>query len=381
MLESYYPMAMTEARDESPTIETFLSERLYTNKNTVRTYRSQLKSYFEFLRISPESYLGRDYKADVSKYYMYLVKEKYTSTAIKGNLNAIRQFICWLDRPAKDLEIWETISRRMRGVQPASEERALTREDMKKILSYADVKSRAMFLVSISSGIREETLVGLLPSDIHLDENPTRIVLRPEIVKGKKKWVTTFISDEAKEALMAWLKVRDAYLQSAVGKCSRNKMVRPKNADDKRIFPMHESVVRDIWLSLVEKAGMAERDPNTNRLKAREHCLRKFFRSHLGNRDLSEFCEGHSDINNLYDKKSDAERGSDYLKCMMNVTIFAVGTGVPTEEFELMKKKIDQQADLIKRLNEGLRNLAMTHSDPAIRKLFEERERGDNLPC
>jgi len=260
----------------------------------------------------------------------------------KNRMNAVKQFLIANDRSIKDLEIWDTIRERIRGAEPVSEEIPLEQKDIYNILQYGDICSKAMFLMMSSSGMRMESLNGLLPSDIHDDETPTRIVLRPEIVKGKKATITTFITPEATDAYHAWMKVRQHWLESAI---KRTTFKGGKKKDDDRVFPMTDVNIRLMWRNMLTKAGYDKRDKKTNRSLCHPHGLRKFFRSWLGNVDLAEHLMGHKGYLSTYRAYSYKALNQEYTKYMNNLNIFSTPVDLSGITNDL-KAKDEQIRDL-----------------------------------
>ncbi len=111
-----------------------------------------------------------------------------------------------------------------------------------------------------------------------LDEgSPYRIKIKGEYSKSGNSRIT-FISKEAVLFLNEWMKVREDYLKSAIGKSH----LYAKNKEDERIFPFEENNAYFIWDNALNKAGYMKKDPQTNRTTLHIHTLRKFFRTRLG---------------------------------------------------------------------------------------------------
>ncbi|MBE3123126.1 MAG: site-specific integrase [Thermoplasmata archaeon] len=328
-------------------MEKFFEKKLLTNPNTKRNYERGVTLFFEAIGKEPETYFknGNDYEADISKFFMAI--QDLPSMSEKNRMNAVKQFLISNDRTIKDLEIWDTIRVRIRGAEPVSEETPLEQKDIYNILQYGDICSKAMFLMMSSSGMRMESLSGLLPTDIHDDETPTRIVLRPEIVKGKKSTVTTFITPEATDAYHSWMKVRSKWLESAI---KRTTFKGGKKKDDDRVFPMTDVNIRLMWRNMLTKAGYDKRDKKTNRSLCHPHGLRKFFRSWLGNADLAEVCMGHKGYLSTYRQYTYKQLGQEYLKQMNNLNIFSKPVNLAGIH-ESLKAKDEQIASLQKQID------------------------------
>jgi len=322
-------------KKEMNIVDKFFTKKLITNENTKRCYEQGVKHYFKAIGKNPDTYFhnGHDIEKDIGDYFLSL--QKYTPWTQKVKMNSLKQFLITFDRDIRDYEIWETISLRLKGTDAITGETPLDKTDIKKILQYGDLCAKAMFTIMASSGCRIESVVGLLPSDIHDNETPTRIVFRPEIVKGKKRSVTSFISKEATEYYQAWMKIRNEYLASAVKRSTFHK----KNADDKRVFPMSDVNARLIWRGMVEKAGYDERDAKTNRLMCHPHSLRKFFRSWLGNVDLSEHLMGHRGYLSTYRQYDYKQLSKEYMKYVSNLLIFETENKDVTDIREQLSEK------------------------------------------
>jgi len=362
---------MIQWSDKMDLIDKFLEKRLITNPNTQRNYRRGIELFFQTMKKDINTYFNNssDYEEDVGKYYLTI--EKAPPMTIKNRINAIRLFINTNDKAARDLDIWDTMKVKLKGAEGVSKEKSLDKEDIKKILQYGDLNAKAMYLIMASSGCRIESIVGLLPSDIHDDEKPTRIHFRREIVKGKKHSITSFITEEATETYHAWMKVRDNYLKTAVKRTS--KRYGRKTAKDDRVFPMTDVNARIIWRNMVTKAGYDKRDPKTNRLTAHTHSLRKFFRSYLHNRDLAEHLMGHRGYLSQYRQYDDNQLAKEYNKVVHNLTIFE--KDVTDERIENLDEQLKDKDKEIEKLQKRIDELDWAVRKLGIKKLVEEDEK------
>ena len=350
--------------DNMDIIDKFFEKKLITTPKTKESYRRGITLFFETIDKKPNTYFNNenDYEGDVGKFYLSL--GKCSPLTIRTYINAIKQFITALDKTTRQLEVWDTISSRLRGADRVSEEIALDQQDLLNILQYSDICSKAIFMMMASSGCRIGEIVQLLPEDIHEDEKPARIVFRAEITK-KKKMRTSFITPEAVSAYKAWKRVRDEWLQNAVNRATRSIEKNPemkqlnKNPNDKRVFPMTTVNVRVMWDTMARKAGYDERDAKTNRLKVHPHSLRKFFRSYLGNVDLAEHLIGHRGYLSTYRAYNEKKLAKEYEKYMNNVSIFERSTDLTGvhEELEVLKKAKREQDQEIFELRQMISEL------------------------
>ena len=83
------------------------------------------------------------------------------------------------------------------------------------------------------------------------------------------------------------------------------------------------------------------------------HCLRKFFRSYLGNIDLAEQIMGHAGYLTVYRDKKKEDIGKEFLKYAKNITIFESSpdlteTHKEMEEIKQENKELKQEMDRIR---------------------------------
>jgi integrase len=323
-------------------IEEFLKNGLYTNKNTIMSYRSHLRKYFNIIDQNPETYFnnGRNYEGDIIKFWEYL-NDKPPMTK-KLFINTVKRFLIRNNKELRNLDIWDTLKSRLKGAEGISEDFIPDNEELKRILLHTDIRTKAVSFIAITSGMRIGEILKLLPSDIHLDENPCRINIRAKVAKNNKRR-TTFITDEAKAVLKEWYRVRDKYLENAIKKCICNAK---KNPDDNRIFPYSNNTIRFSWNLAVKKAGFEEFDSQTNRRKLHFHCLRKFFRSYFGNADFAEHLIGHKGYLSTYRQYNDKQLAKEYVKFTENLLIFETAPDLTNIHKELSEK--EQQINELK---------------------------------
>lgn len=217
-------------------------------------------------------------------------------------------------------------------------DRAPTTEELKKILSYGDLKARALFMFLATSGMRIGETLQIQLNDIDLKHDPGKINIRSTYVKGKKKPRWTFISDECKDLLLAWLESRehinpdgskvieserDRYLRIAV---NRIKGCKPKSLNDNRVFPICDSMARQMWAKLIHKAGCDQRSNETDRFELHIHSLRKFFMSEMKLElpdVIVEAYAGHSKyLDEAYKRYTLQQLAEFYKKGMHRLLIF-----------------------------------------------------------
>lgn len=334
-------------------IEQFLEKRMITTYNTKRIYRMNIQTFFKRIDKDIENYLQKTkhdkIESDLRSVYMQFEKEGRPLLSRRTFFNSIKQFMVTKNPKLKDLEFWNTLKMRLKGAEAETIDFVPNLQDIKTVLSHGSTVSRAMFLILSSSGRRIDELLALTPEDIQTNYSPTRVKVtkgydpsKPDRIKpytkSKSKRIC-FISEEATEAYLTWMKERDDYLRSAVSKMKFDKN-RAKDINDKRVFPMSYFNVLFIWKRLVKKSGLYETDGKTKRLTLHPHCLRKFFRSYLGDADLSEYLMGHasSGLVKVYRNKKIEDLAIQYNQLMHNVTVFEASPDLTGVHQQLKEK-------------------------------------------
>jgi integrase len=365
-------------------ITTFLDRKLITAPSTRRNYRMNVQSYFKILEKDMDHYFKNgytndDYDNDLRKVYKIQQDRGRPDLSTRTYFNSIKQFMVTNDKTLKDLEFWDILKARTRGAEPDSDEAKLNQQDIKTILSHGNAKSRALFLMLASSGRRIGEILALTPDDINTNVHPTTINIRKGLerktTKTKQKTIC-YISDEATEAYKTWMKERDRYLASAMRKSHLIK----KDGNDPRVFPMsyHNALV--IWKVLLMDAKVVEIEPfldkwtgqmnrrvkkkhKGDRILMHPHCLRKFFRSYLGDADFSEYLMGHATImTRTYRQMKDEDKAAKYQELMSNVTIFETPVNLSGVHNEIKELKDE---------NQRLRNY-LQDMDQELKKLLRQ---------
>lgn len=332
---------------EKDLIEDFLKH--YESQNTIKSYRRQIKKYFEVIDQNPNTYLdnGRDYRKDIEYYWNNHLRGMPPLSRTQG-LTAVKMFLEeYLDENIFNIQLspkfFKKLKRRAKGTRAITQDKVPTPKDLKTIISHTDCKGKALLLTLATSGMRINEALSITKDDIHLDETPARIEIPSRITKtGEAR--TTFITDETKYAINEWYKIREDYMKYA-DKCAK-KGTRPEN--DNRVFPFHYQRAWNIWLNAIKKAKLSMKDKTTDRYKFHIHVLRKFFRSRLPKSigvDMTEFLMGHENyLTREYRDYPDEELAKEYMKGAEKLLIFETpaDTSDLREEMSNMQKNIQE---------------------------------------
>ena len=332
----------------------------FGNPTTKKQYYSYLKLFYEFLGMTSKEYWKqeRDHKSDVLKYWQECLQKDSPNT-IPQRMSVIRGYfeennVIFIPR------FWRNLNRRGLGYENVLEDKIPTIAELQNILTHTrDAKEKAFFLMMLSSGLRENELIQLKTKDIDFDSNPVTISVPALNAKTKKKKFS-FISIEAKEALLEWLKVKDDYLAGLKRRSAglykyledtHGKKVAILKED--YVFPFKSCTVRTWWNRCLAKAHYDKLDEATEMRVMHLYTLRKFFSTKLKkkcNNLMVEMWMGHK-VKYDYEKWTIKEHQEEYLKGMEDLLVYR--TPANTEELE----KLKEEAGQVKRLQSQIESL------------------------
>lgn len=319
----------------------------------------------------------RDKIADITAYSACLVRESVSKQSARQQLTYAVKFL-----RAHGVNILkddiQDIKREAKG-GAATIDKVMDHNVICKALKGSDIRSRALILVLASSGMRIGELLSLSMSDVDLNTNPAMINIRAENSKnGQGRF--TFLTSEAKEAVLDYLKVRDSYIVRA-DKHAEVLGVAPRKESD-LLFPVTDSSVNKMWETMLKNAGLYTRDEKSGRNQYRIHSLRKFFISQLsmaGARTLAEHLAGHTGyLDASYRQVSPEFAAREYLK-LQSVLIVCIpesiksGIKIADEKIGILMEKTELQSEGLEGLkiinaqlrqqNDEMREKMDTHED------------------
>lgn len=374
--------------DYPQVIEDFLVSN-YPNKITRRLYGYHLLSFFQVIGANPDTYFTEDhnYENDVRRYIVSLIEDNRPPKVIKSAKSVIRVFITdnGIDLPN---HLWIRLNRLKIGSRSITADDIPSKEELKIILSHADLKKKALITFLASSGCRIGETCQLVEADIDMTKTPTKVVIPASITKSRN-FRYTFISNEATGFLKQWLKVKDDWLLKANKVYQLNPDKPRKDIKDDRIFPFTTTTARKYYNTLLDKAGLGQRDRNTRYRVYHLHTLRKFCFTHLCSvlkPNIVHGLLGHEEyLAEVYGRYSVDELGKLYANAMHVVEIFH--SGYAETQIEHLQNEIDRlhkeknlQNEVITNINVKLSKLARINSlrsRLANAEITEEKEQED----
>jgi integrase len=266
-------------------IEDFLSQ--YNSESTLNVYRSALREYFKLLFPKLQEHKietldeklvdtsldyinqDRDFRKDLMRYRKHI-----STNAPKTIITKLAVLIRYFE--SNQITFNKNFRRNLQGraTEAISKEHVPDKTEINRILEYMPIQARTLSIVLVSSGMRIGEALSIKLDDLELDQEPTRINLRASYTETKKSRLV-FISTEAKKLLLEWLDYRPRFIE----KNSEYLDDGIKAMYSEMVFPFTGSNFRKHWGNVLKKAGLFEKDPETNRMTIRPHNLRKFFRT------------------------------------------------------------------------------------------------------
>ena len=222
-------------------------------------------------------------------------------------------------------------------IKAETRDKKLTIPQLKKILTYLDIKGRAMVLFLLSSGARVGETVKLKIVDFDIENDPPRAHIRAEYTKGGVGARTVYFSHEAKEAIKDWLTIKDGMKKRNGGTFSKDK-----------VFDWTVGTATYLWNRAIKKADLDIKDGVTQRRIYHLHGLRKFFRTKIGlDLDITHALMGHSEyLDDSYLRLDETgEIAIAYQEAMSNVSVYAVENTELKQETQNLKEEMQKLRD------------------------------------
>ena len=368
-------------------VDNFLENR-FKSVHSIKTYKTALYKYFNIIKKDPETYFDnkedryKEYEKDMWNFIKTLEKENKAPLSIKVSCTAVRQFMKKNRFHFDGVELDE-FAMHYSGGTLADKPKEVSSDDIKVILSNADLRLKTLYLFMASSGMRRGELSQLKIGDVDMTKRPTTVNIKKEYVKahkGKKTGRITFISDEATYHLKQWLKVRPDHIRKTCKRLNKQGIIH-KDPDDDTIFPMDASGFQGSLNRLLEKAGAPynEKQMRKGDKKGKPsgrylftcHGFRRFFRSNLNEVvpvDYVEILLGHKNyLTDQYRYGYEKKLREYYLKGMHTLEIFSTGVSqseMDRKDIQHEKEMSDIRKDFEQKIKDMKDALLIELSDP-----------------
>ena len=181
---------------------------MYRRNFRPRTFASALTAIHDFLmvvRASGKIRLEEITKSDIEAFIEHEQDRQLKLSTVRTKLHCVNAFLGYgLDAGIINSSV---LARRIRLKKPEALPRAMDPDDAKQLLAVIDdPRDRALIFVLLRTGMRIGELLNTKLSDLHLRDR------KIDIYEGEKNRLgrVVYLSDDAMEALKAWLKIRDS---------------------------------------------------------------------------------------------------------------------------------------------------------------------------
>jgi integrase len=191
-------------KQKNPRTAVFLEEL-----RTDATRRNYARDIVLILKNESDAFLDRSKqeKQSIIRAYIITNRGKISDSYLCSSLVAIKSLLARYEQEVN----WFQIKRMLPKVKHAARDRAPTKEEIRKLLKFCDLRLRAAVFVLASCGIRAGGLVGLLVGDYSKFDWQGNKLGKLVVYRGTAEEYLTLISPEAVQAL-------DEYLQFRVSK-------------------------------------------------------------------------------------------------------------------------------------------------------------------
>jgi len=265
--------------------------------STIRGTIQTIIGFIAYLTSRGRTYLEQVTRDDLSSFVEHEQDRGLKPNSVSTTLRSVYAFLGYLVE--REVVHPDVLRKKMYVKVPDTLPRAIDPEDVKQLLSVIKKpRDWAMILLLLRTGMRIGELLDTKVGDINLPEK------RIEIIEARKNRVgrVVYLSADARRALRAWLKKRDAQSETLFYGRGRRKALSYEAA-------------RIMFCRYIEKAGLPHKGYTL-------HCLRHTFASELLNAGMRLECVqqllGHSSIEmtRRYARLTDNTRKEEYFNAM-----------------------------------------------------------------
>ena len=320
------------------------------SNRTVQTYVEEIIIFCRWLGLGPDLAIKTryDWPAKINEYLDHLIAKQglARATATRKAASIKKWFVVnEIDSDWGRIELPKTVR--------TETDQIPTRDEMKSIVSNANLSERVLVLMAVSSGLRLSTLSSLRIKYLDLNREIPSIRLPRELTKNRRSHLT-FMSPEAREVLKAYIEDRKL----------RGETITPESPVIATDRPLGGKLGRQgvwiRWMNVLARSGLARKEEGKKWHLLHFHTLRKYFKTWSSlsgvNSEIVEFFMGHraSIAQTYFIGGSDnipaeiiARLEVEYRKALPALTIMSEGEKV--KELEESIEELRDEADKRKR--------------------------------
>jgi site-specific recombinase XerD len=283
-------------------VEQYLRHKYRRNckANTLRQAAISLEQFLSFFANRGNTVLEQLSREDIEAFVETLQDRGLKPTTVNTRLRSVYAFVRYLILEYKGFD-WGLMERKVKLKLPDRLPRAFDPEHLDQLLcAIDDCRERALVLLLLRTGMRIGELLNCKLADIDLNEQKILIYQSDKTSVGRAVYYGT----DAQQALLAWLRVRDAHKQYLF-----------YGQKDK---PLCYEAARAIFNRCLQKSELQYSGYTL-------HCLRHSFATGLLNAKMPLECLrvllGHSnlEITRRYARLSDKTREEEYFAAMERI--------------------------------------------------------------
>ncbi len=336
-------------RDE----ETSIAKLLAAGKlapQTKENYILRIRAYLRRVAKSPDQFI-REVKRNPKKFEEEFVK--FIGEVSKRSAPSTTAF--WRDSLRRFLEInrvggvdWEYINQFLPKATKSGQDRAPTLEEIRKLVSVADLRTKCVVLFLSSSGARIGSVEYLRWKDVQEVELEGRKLARVVIYRGEPEEYSTFVTPECYEILLRYREMREK-----VGETIEPSSpvfvqeVNKRRFDQNKVRPVGVKTLKNQMGELLNhmkmRATLVEKENYRSYEWKQRHSFRKFFKTRMEMSGvkpiITEMLMGHTiGVSGSYMKPTEKELLEEYSKAVDNLTIIETTGGKQSIKNEFRKE-------------------------------------------
>ena len=283
-------------------VEQYLRHKYRRNckANTLKIAATSLVQFLSFFASKGNIVLEQLSREDIEAFVEDMQDRGLKPTTVCIRLRNVYGFLRFLILEYKVVS-WELMERKIKLQLPDRLPRAIDAQHIEKLLAVIDnPRDRALIVILLRTGMRIGELLNCKVDDVDLSEQKILIYQSDKTCVGR----AVYYSDDAHQALLGWLRVRDPLKHPIFYGWGAN--------------PLSYEAARSIFQKCLQKAGLQHNGYSL-------HCLRHTFATDLLNAKMPLECLrvllGHSklEITRRYARLSDKTREEEYFRAMQRI--------------------------------------------------------------
>jgi integrase len=298
-------------------------------------YERRLLNFLEHIKMTPEGFLSIAKKSPGSaekkiiSFAFELKKRNEKGEIAAGTVHNCVKCVRLLLEMNDIFLNWKKISRILPRVRRYALDRIATIEEIRTILDASDIRSKALTLVLLSSGIREGAIEMLRIGDyIPIKRNGKTVAGKIIVYASEPEQYLAFITFEAATALEKYIEYRKQHGEDNNSKAplfrdAFDPIANGSTKSEKDLKTMTAHAIRQHYNRLLRSIGL--RKEKKKRHDFSVHGFRKYFKTRAEQSGVKpinvEILMGRVGISDSYYKPTETELLEDYLKSVDALTV------------------------------------------------------------